>query len=124
VLEIGCGWGEVGLRAARRFGCEWVGLTLSEEQLAHANSRAREEGLEGRVKFVLQDYRKVQVSGGGGVLADGQGRFDRIVSVEMLEAVGFEYLGEYYRALEDRLTPDGVAVVQVGLGVGWLTFGR
>lgn len=76
VLEIGCGWGGFAIHAAKEAGCRVTGLTLSEEQAALARERVREQGLEGQVEIVLQDYRRVH------------GVFDAIVSVEMFEAVG------------------------------------
>ncbi|SEK58124.1 cyclopropane-fatty-acyl-phospholipid synthase [Roseateles sp. YR242] len=100
VLEIGCGWGTLAATLARRCGAEVVGVTLSSEQLAFAQARARAWGVEDRVDLRLQDYRDV----------DGQ--FDRIVSIEMIEAVGEAYWPAYFATLRDRLKPDGVAVLQ------------
>jgi cyclopropane-fatty-acyl-phospholipid synthase len=99
VLEIGCGWGGLAERLAAA-GCRVVGLTLSPAQLAHARARIATSGLDGRVELRLQDYREVE------------GRFDRIVSVEMIEAVGQAYWPAYFRVLRDRLAEGGRAVVQ------------
>ncbi|MET3917566.1 cyclopropane-fatty-acyl-phospholipid synthase [Variovorax sp. OAS795] len=101
VLEIGCGWGALALALARRHGAHVTGLTLSTEQLGHARRRVEEEGMSARVDLRLQDYRDVE------------GRYDRIVSIEMLEAVGERYWPVYFDTLRERLAPGGIAVVQV-----------
>ncbi len=99
VLDIGCGWGGLALTLAREHGARVVGITLSEEQLAHARRRAEAEGLAGRVEFRLQDYRAVEET------------FDRIVSVGMLEHVGAPNYGTYFRTVRDRLAEGGVALI-------------
>ncbi len=99
VLDIGCGWGGMGLTLARDYGAEVVGVTLSEEQIKVAKERARAEGLEDKVDFRLQDYREVE------------GTFDRIVSVGMFEHVGVPYYREYFSHIHDKLTEDGVALI-------------
>jgi cyclopropane-fatty-acyl-phospholipid synthase len=101
VLEIGCGWGGFASFAARTYGCRVTGITLSEEQAAYARARMRDEGLEGLVDIRIVDYREVT------------GTFDRIVSIEMLEAVGHRYLGTYFSAIDRLLAPDGLAGIQV-----------
>ena len=100
VLEIGCGWGALALAIARRHDVRLTGLTLSAQQLAFAQQRAAAEGGAGRIDLRLQDYRDVD------------GRFDRIVSIEMLEAVGERYWPTYFQTLQRRLRPGGVAVIQ------------
>ncbi|WP_084539841.1 SAM-dependent methyltransferase [Azorhizobium doebereinerae] len=100
VLEIGCGWGALASRLARA-GAHVTGLTLSQEQLAYARALVAEQGLAERVDLRLQDYRDVD------------GTFDRIVSIEMLEAVGEQYWPAYFETLKARLAPGGVAVLQV-----------
>lgn len=100
VLEIGCGWGAFAIEAARRVGCRVLGITLSRRQLDFARARARELGVEDRVEFALCDYRRVQ------------GTFDKIVSIEMLEAVGHEHYPSFFRACERVLAPDGLVVLQ------------
>lgn len=95
VLEIGCGWGGLAERLTREHGCEVTGLTLSREQLAHARARVPEADLR------LQDYRDVR------------GTYDRIASIEMLEAVGEAHWPTYFRLLRERLAETGVAVLQV-----------
>ena len=101
VLEIGCGWGAMALEIARRHPAPLTGLTLSTQQLAHARRCVEAEGVAARVELRLQDYRDVP------------GQFDRIVSIEMLEAVGERYWPVYFETLRARLRPGGVAVVQV-----------
>ncbi|WP_049974716.1 cyclopropane-fatty-acyl-phospholipid synthase family protein [Azospirillum sp. B4] len=100
VLEIGCGWGGLAEKVARR-GCHITGLTLSPAQLAAAQDRLIEADLGSRADLRLQDYRDVT------------GTYDRIVSIEMLEAVGERYWPLYFRTLRQRLAPDGIAVLQV-----------
>jgi cyclopropane-fatty-acyl-phospholipid synthase len=100
VLEIGCGWGAFAERAARRHGCNVTGLTLSPKQLAYARTRMAGAGLMGKVDLRLCDYRDVR------------GTYDRIVSIEMVEAVGERYWPTYFRTLRDRLKPGGRAAVQ------------
>ena len=98
VLDIGCGWGGLGLTLAEA-GVEVVGVTLSREQLAEARRRAAAAGLAGRVDFRLQDYR------------DLDGPFDRIVSVGMFEHVGVPNYRAYFDAVSRLLADDGVAVI-------------
>lgn len=100
VLEIGCGWGALA-SAMGDAGARVTGLTLSREQLAHAEQLMVERGLAGQVDLRLQDYRDVE------------GRFDRIVSIEMMEAVGEKYWPVYFAALRERLKEGGTAVLQV-----------
>lgn len=99
VLDIGCGWGGLALYLARVAEVEVVGVSLASEQLDLARSRARAEGLDGRVTFALQDYREVT------------GTFDRVVSVGMLEHVGAHHLQDYFLNVRDRLSEDGVALI-------------
>jgi cyclopropane-fatty-acyl-phospholipid synthase len=99
VLDIGCGWGGMGLTLARHYGAEVLGVTLSKEQYDMANARAAEAGLSNRVQFELMDYRQVT------------GQFDRIVSVGMFEHVGAPHYGAYFGHVHDLLTTDGVALI-------------
>ncbi len=101
VLEIGCGWGGLAERLARERDCHVVGLTLSPAQLDHARDRIPDGPASGLVELHRRDYRDVE------------GIFDRVVSIEMLEAVGKEYWPTYFAAIRDRLRPGGVAVLQV-----------
>ena len=101
VLEIGCGWGGFAEIAAEEFGCSVVALTLSEQQASHARKRLSDANLSDRVEVRLQDYRDV----------DGQ--FDKIVSIEMFEAVGEKYWPIYLHTLRQRLAPLGRAALQI-----------
>ena len=100
VLEIGCGWGALA-KLLGSAGARVTGLTLSPAQLAHARTCIAAAGLEGRVALALRDYR------------DETGHYDRIVSVEMLEAVGEAYWPVYFQSLRERLKQGGKAVLQV-----------
>jgi cyclopropane-fatty-acyl-phospholipid synthase len=99
VLDIGCGWGGMALTLAREFGANVTGITLSQEQLAVAQSRASAENLDSKVSFHLTDYR------------DLTGTYDRIVSVGMFEHVGLPHFDTYFGTVRDRLAPDGVALI-------------
>ncbi|MCW5635946.1 MAG: class I SAM-dependent methyltransferase [Rubrivivax sp.] len=107
LLEIGCGWGAVAEAAARR-GAEVVGVTLSREQLAWAERRLRDLGLDGAADLRLQDYRDLAAE------CERAGRrYDAIVSIEMLEAVGREWWPTYFDTLRRCLRDGGRACVQV-----------
>ena len=99
VLDIGCGWGGMALTLARDYNVRVTGVTLSENQLATAQKRAEQAGLADRVTFKLMDYR------------DLSDRFDRIVSVGMLEHVGVPHYEAYFEKVADLLAPDGVALI-------------
>ena len=100
VLEIGCGWGTLSLEAVRQFGCRVTGITLSQRQLEYAQKRVQQEGAESVIQLRLEDYRSVT------------GSFDRIISVEMLEAVGQEFLGKFFETCDHLLKPGGRAILQ------------
>ncbi|MEQ8737951.1 MAG: cyclopropane-fatty-acyl-phospholipid synthase family protein [Hoeflea sp.] len=99
LLDIGCGWGGLGLYLAHVADIEVVGVTLSERQLAVPRRRAAILGVSDRVRFDLIDYREVRE------------KFDRVVSVGMLEHVGAPHLGSYFLNVRDRLQPDGLALI-------------
>lgn len=101
VLEVGCGWGGFAEFAARDIGCHVTAVTISREQFAYAQRRIADAGLAGRVDLRLCDYR------------DLDGRYDRIVSIEMLEAVGERYWPVYFDRLNALLEPGGRAALQV-----------
>jgi cyclopropane-fatty-acyl-phospholipid synthase len=101
VLEIGCGWGGFAIETAKQTGCRITGITISAEQFKFATERVTEEGLEDQVKILLCDYRKMT------------GSFDRIVSIEMLEAVGHAYYGTFFNTCDRLLKPGGRVVLQV-----------
>jgi len=98
LLDIGCGWGALVLRAAQKFGARCVGITLSENQYELARERVAQAGLQDRIDIRLQDYRDVR------------GTFDRITSVGMFEHVGTKHLAEYFGIISRLLTDDGVAM--------------
>ena len=99
VLDIGCGWGGLGLYFAETTAADVTGVTLSQEQHAIANSRAAEKGLSEHARFKLQDYRDVE------------GSFDRIVSVGMFEHVGVNHYDTFFRKCAGLLADDGVMVL-------------
>jgi len=101
VLEIGCGWGSFAIEAVRQKGCRVTGITISKQQYEYAMKKVLEEGLDNRITVLLEDYRTIK------------GRYDKIVSIEMLEAVGHEYLGAFFNMCDRMLCPDGLAVIQV-----------
>ena len=101
VLEIGCGWGGFAEFAAKEYGCQIVCLTLSKEQLSYAQARITDAGLDDQVEFRLEDYR------------DTTGKFDRIVSIEMFEAVGEKYWPVYFEKVYNCLEADGKAALQI-----------
>ena len=98
-LDIGCGWGGMGLYLAAHCGAQVTGVTLSTEQLGVAQARAKAQNLGRRTDFRLQDYRETK------------GRFDRIVSVGMFEHVGVGFFDTYFRKIAELLAEDGVALV-------------
>lgn len=102
VLDIGCGWGAFAEYAARERRCRVTGITISRRQLEYARRRMERAGLGDRVEIRPRDYRDLD-----------DGSFDRVVSVEMLEAVGHRYLPEFFAACERSLRPGGRAAVQV-----------
>ena len=105
-LDIGFGWGGLSIHAAKKYGCKVTGITLSVEQKALAEERVEKEGLGHLINFEVVDYR---------VFArrkENRGRFDRVISCEMIEAVGHEHLGEFFWAVEQVLKYDGVLVME------------
>lgn len=99
LLDIGCGWGELIIRAARQYGAKALGITLSEEQYKKTKERIKNENLEGTVDVQLVDYRE---------LADAQEKFDKVVSVGMIEHVGSANIPEYFKAANKLLNPGGI----------------
>jgi cyclopropane-fatty-acyl-phospholipid synthase len=100
VLEIGTGWGSFALHAAARYGCRVTTTTISREQHEVATRRVREAGLEDRVTVLLEDYR------------DLSGRYDKLVSIEMIEAVGWQYFDLFFRRCGELLDPRGLMLLQ------------
>jgi cyclopropane-fatty-acyl-phospholipid synthase len=100
LLEIGTGWGSLAIRAAKLYGCRVTSITLSKEQQQLAQQRIAQAGLSDRIKVLLCDYRGVT------------GQYDRIISVEMLEAVGKAYYPAFFRSCDSLLKPNGMLVIQ------------
>lgn len=100
VLEIGCGWGGFAMHAAIQTGCRVTGITISEAQHRFAQDRVEKAGLQGSIRILLQDYREIK------------DRFDKIVSIEMLEAVGEKYWGTFFRHCDRLLKPGGLLILQ------------
>ena len=100
LLEIGTGWGGLAIHAARHYGCQVTTTTISQEQFAMARQRVAQAGLEDRVTVLLEDYR------------DLSGSYDAVVSIEMIEAVGHQYLDTYFRCCSDLLKPNGAMLLQ------------
>lgn len=100
LLEIGTGWGGMAVHAAATRGCRVTTTTISRDQHAWAQRRVREEGLEDRVTVLLEDYR------------DLRGQYDKLVSLEMIEAVGHRDLGTFFSVCSERLAPDGLMLLQ------------
>lgn len=105
LLEIGTGWGAAAIRAAEKFGCRVVTTTISERQFEFAAARVRDKGLQDRVSVVKLDYRDLERE-------LGTGCFDKVLSIEMIEAVGHEYIPAYFRTLSRMLKPNGMAMIQ------------
>lgn len=100
VLEIGSGWGACAIHMARKYGCEVLSVTISEQQHAEAVRRVKAAGLEDRVEIRMQDYRDIP------------GRFDRLISIEMIEAVGAQYLDLFFQRCSGLLAPRGLMALQ------------
>jgi cyclopropane-fatty-acyl-phospholipid synthase len=100
LLEIGAGWGGMAEFAAREYGCRVTTTTLSREQYEFTLQRVRQAGLENRITVLMEDYR------------DLQGQYDKLVSIEMIEAVGHEYYRNYFEKCASLLRPDGLMLIQ------------
>lgn len=100
VLEIGTGWGGFAIHAAKHYGCHVTTTTISAEQLALAKQRVEAEGLQDRITLLFDDYR------------DLSGQYDKLVSIEMIEAVGPQFLPSYFGQISQLLKPEGLALIQ------------
>jgi cyclopropane-fatty-acyl-phospholipid synthase len=100
LLEIGTGWGGMAIHAAKNFGCRVTTTTISQEQYDFASARVREEGLEGQITLLCEDYRNLT------------GEYDKLVSIEMIEAVGHDFYQNYFRMCSGLLKPNGKMVIQ------------
>lgn len=101
VLEIGCGWGGFAVHAVKNYGCTVTGLTLSNAQAEYARKRIADAGVEDKIEIRIQDYRHVT------------GTFDKVASIEMLEAVGDKYHDSFFAKCAEVLTPEGLLGVQM-----------
>lgn len=100
LLEIGTGWGSMAIFAAKHFGCRVTTTTLSQAQFDYAQTRVREEGLEDKVELLLKDYR------------DLEGQYDKLVSIEMIEAVGHQFYSSYFQQCSALLKENGLMLIQ------------
>jgi cyclopropane-fatty-acyl-phospholipid synthase len=100
IVEIGSGWGSFAMHAAGRYGCRVTTTTISREQHELATERVREAGLDDRIEIVLEDYR------------DLRGRYDKLVSIEMIEAVGWQFFDTFFRRCSELLKPAGLMLLQ------------
>lgn len=100
LLEIGTGWGGLALYAAEQYGCRVTTTTISHAQWQHATEQVKRRGLQGRVTVLFEDYRELT------------GTFDKLVSVEMIEAVGHEHFREYFAQCSQRLKDNGLMLLQ------------
>jgi len=108
VLEIGCGWGGFAEHVAKNIGARVTAITISQQQYDYAKNRIAAAGLQDRVDVQFKDYRDIT------------GTYDRIASIEMIEAVGEEYWSQYFKVLNDRLAPGGRAGLQaITIDEGW-----
>lgn len=106
LLDIGCGWGELIISAAKQYKVKAMGITLSSEQLSKVNERIKNEGLSDLVEVQLVDYRELK-----------NRKFDKIVSVGMLEHVGQDHLSEYFRVIDNLLNDNGVSLLHCITGI-------
>ncbi len=100
LLEIGTGWGGLAMHAAQHYGCKVTTTTISKEQYELAKERVSQAGLSDRIELLMQDYR------------DLSGQYDKLVSVEMIEAVGYEYYDTFFNTCSKLLKPDGMMLLQ------------
>lgn len=100
VVEIGTGWGGFAIYAAQNYGCRITTTTISQQQYALAKARVEAAGLGDKITLLLEDYRHLQ------------GQYDKLVSIEMIEAVGYQYYDTYFAKVSSLLKPDGLALIQ------------
>jgi cyclopropane-fatty-acyl-phospholipid synthase len=100
LLEIGTGWGGMAIFAAKTSGCKVTSVTISKEQFSYASEWVKREGLENQISILLQDYRLIE------------GTFDKLLSIEMIEAVGHEFYHEYFSKCSCLLKPHGLMLIQ------------
>ncbi|AFJ01513.1 S-adenosyl-L-methionine dependent methyltransferase [Methylophaga frappieri] len=100
LLEIGTGWGGCAIFAAKHYGCRVTTTTISQAQFDYVNARIKQAGLQNQVTVLMQDYRELT------------GEYDKLVSIEMVEAVGHHYLDDYFECCSALLATDGLAIIQ------------
>jgi cyclopropane-fatty-acyl-phospholipid synthase len=100
IIEIGTGWGGFAIYAAKHYGCKVTTTTISKQQYLLAKKRVEEAQLEDKITLLLRDYR------------DLEGKFDKLVSIEMIEAVGYQFYDTYFSKCSSLLKPDGLALIQ------------
>ena len=100
LLEMGAGWGPLAVHAALHHGCRVTTTTISEEQFSFVMERVQTAGVEDRVTVLFEDYRELR------------GRFDKLVSIEMIEGIGWQYFDEFFRRCSQLLEPDGLMLLQ------------
>ncbi|KTD05183.1 SAM-dependent methyltransferase [Legionella feeleii] len=100
IIEIGSGWGGFAIHAAENYGCEVVTTTISQQQYNYASQQIREKKLGTKIKLLKQDYRQLE------------GKYDKLVSIEMIEAVGYQYYKQFFRTCSQLLKPEGEMLMQ------------
>lgn len=100
LLEIGTGWGGLAVHAAHNYGCRVTTTTISEQQYCYALDKVRNEGLDDRIEVINKDYR------------DLDGQYDKLVSIEMIEAIGHQYMDNYFSTCSSLLKPEGMMLIQ------------
>ena len=104
VVEIGTGWGGFAIYAAKHYGCRVTTTTISKQQFNLAKQRIEEAGLEDKITLLLEDYRDLK--------KDHEGEFDKLVSIEMIEAVGWKFYNTFFAHCSALLKPEGIALIQ------------
>jgi cyclopropane-fatty-acyl-phospholipid synthase len=104
LVEIGTGWGGFAIYAAKHYGCRVTTTTISQQQFNLAKQRVEDEGLQDKVTLLLEDYRDLK--------KDYAGQFDKLVSIEMIEAVGWKFYNTFFSHCSALLKPDGIALIQ------------
>jgi cyclopropane-fatty-acyl-phospholipid synthase len=100
VVEIGSGWGGFAIFAAENYGCKVTTTTISQQQFSYTRDLINKKNLEGKITLLFEDYRNLE------------GKYDKLVSIEMIEAVGHHYYHEYFKKINTLLKPDGIALIQ------------
>ncbi|MFT4765860.1 MAG: cyclopropane-fatty-acyl-phospholipid synthase, partial [Oleispira sp.] len=104
LVEIGTGWGGLAIYAAKNYGCKVTTTTISQQQFNLAKQRVEDEGLQDKITLLLEDYRDLK--------KDYAGQFDKLVSIEMIEAVGWKFYNTFFSHCSALLKPDGIALIQ------------